>query len=262
MPEPLGSVLDRFAGRPGVSILRMSESKALEIRQGQITVRITVADSVLEWFIDIVDTEIHEWFDYTGYDSTSQEELAVEMRADVCQFAEQVLNSELRLSNGKRALEWRVDTQWEQALPFVKDSTFVRFLSRGYELIVACLCLGLGGLITLTSSLMLINIYLTWESGTNNFFWIALAGAVLAPTVFVAGLRLLTNKPHKQGGLFSPLMLTVLAVFYGVVGGAVLILATVNWHIGAIVGGVAILATTQAAFTMARRRKRFTSDLE
>jgi len=139
------------------------------------------------------------------------------------------------------------------------DNIFVRMLSRGYELIVACLCLVLGGLITLTSSLMLINIYLTWEGATNNYFWVALTGAVLAPTAFVAGLRLLMNKPHKQGGLFSPHMLTTLAVFYGVVGGAVLLMAIRNWHLGGIVGGAIILATTQAAFVMARRRRRLSA---
>jgi len=113
MFEPYSNVVDRFVGKPGVSIHRESEARVLEIQRQGVTVRITVADAVLEWFIDIADTEIHEWSDYTGYDSTSHELLVEGMHAAVCEFVEKGLSRELRLSNGKRDLEWRVNMQWE-----------------------------------------------------------------------------------------------------------------------------------------------------
>ena len=257
-------ILDQFIGRPGVLITALGDARVLEARKEGITVKVTVPDHALEWFVDVVEADLHDWVDYAGYDSTPDDELVNILQFEVCSFVTHMLERELRVrvTRDNPVLEWKSGDVWEQALPFYQESKVVRFLSRADELFVALLCLTIGGLISLTSLRMLAGIYMSPETAGTNFFWVALVASIIAPTIFVAGVRLLFNRPTKSGGLFSPFTLTVLAVFHGVLGGLGFVLALQGGDVRGTIGGAFMLFGTQAAFLIARRRKNAAMNAE
>lgn len=143
MSNRLNQVLDQFEGHPDVSLRVSGEARELDLTRNGVTVRVTVPDDVLEWFVDVLEGNAlvaQGWMDYQGYDETPQEALAQSMTSDISEFLEKLLQRDLRLVLVKPGqveafvktylrgttklfrkrciLEWDVDGTWEQAMPF------------------------------------------------------------------------------------------------------------------------------------------------
>lgn len=127
-------------------------------------------------------------------------------------------------------------------------------MDRLYEYLIALLCVFFGGLSTLTGLGMTLGMLLSPNTRAENLFWVGLAALALAPPIFVAGIRLLLNKPNKHGGLFAPYTLRGLAVVNGILGGAIIIFAINEGSINGFFGGISFLVTTQGAFVLANKR--------
>lgn len=127
-------------------------------------------------------------------------------------------------------------------------------MNRAEEFLIGFLGVAFGSLATLTGAAMTIG--MLWNPGTKatNLFWVGLVALAVAPPIFVAGLRLVFNRPNKHGGLFEPFALRALAVVNGIVGGMIVVLGAQARDIAGILGGVSYLLTTQGAFTLANRR--------
>ena len=78
----------------------------------------------------------------------------------------------------------------------------------------------------------------------------------LSPPIFVAGWRLLLNKPNSYGGLFSPIMLRVFSLFSGIIGAAILALAYQQGDLRGMYGGISFLAFTLGGFVLASKRTK------
>ena len=123
------------------------------------------------------------------------------------------------------------------------------------EIFVALLCILFGGLTFLTSLAMIIGMFVMPDTYAKNLFWVSLIALALSPPVFIAGFRLLLNKPNKHGGLFSPSILRFLAIINGVLGGLIFYFALEQQNINGILGAISFLITTQGAFALANNRK-------
>ena len=143
MSKHLNQVLDKFEGHPDVSLRVSGEARELDLTRGGVTVRVTVPDDVLEWFVDVLEGNAlvaQDWMDYQGYGDTPQEALAQSMTSDISEFLEKLLQCDLRLVpvkpgqveafvktylrrdtklfRKKCILEWGAGGTWEQAVPF------------------------------------------------------------------------------------------------------------------------------------------------
>jgi len=118
--------LRQFEGRPGVGFELRSHALTLTVSKGDIRVSVVVPESVLEWFVDVERSEsgsrATDWVDYEGYgDDTDPEGTMAE---EVAYFVNQLIERNLRYTeDAKRpargVLEWHVNGQWHQAVPFV-----------------------------------------------------------------------------------------------------------------------------------------------
>ena len=115
--------LRQFEGRPGVTIAPQNESLELTLVRGDIEVRVLVPENVLEWFVDAKPRSARsgasDWFDYEGYDETPFSQLEQDMAEEMATYVTQLLERDLRYVEDKNVLEWSVDGQWQQAVPFV-----------------------------------------------------------------------------------------------------------------------------------------------
>jgi hypothetical protein len=111
-----------------VSLASTPGALHLTIQKHGVSVKVLVPDSVLEWFADAEPLEggskVSDWCDYEGYDNTPVAELEHDMAEDIASFVNQLIERDLRYAvDSKRptkaVLEWSVDGQWKQALPFV-----------------------------------------------------------------------------------------------------------------------------------------------
>lgn len=123
MPIEAFQRLRQFEGRPGVSIAPKGEALELTVLRGDIAVRVVVPEAVLEWFVDVEGpnsgSRASDWFDYEGYDDTPRSELEEVMAEEMAGFVTQLIERDLRFVEDKNVLEWLVDGQWQQAVPFV-----------------------------------------------------------------------------------------------------------------------------------------------
>lgn len=122
------------------------------------------------------------------------------------------------------------------------------------RIIYGILAASVGGLVSLTSFAMTSAMLISPETRANNLFVVGLFGLAFAPPIFVAGIRLLLNKPNIHGGIFSPFSLRILAIINGVLGGIMIIFGFQEGDITTLFGGISFLLTTQGAFVMANRR--------
>lgn len=77
----------------------------------------------------------------------------------------------------------------------------------------------------------------------------------LASCVALGGFRLVRNRPHPLGGMFSPNMLRYLAIVNAGLGG---LSAYLSWQDGSVVGmlsSATYIVATQSAFSLANRRE-------
>ena len=144
MTKSHSQALERFDSSPDVSLRISGAAKVLEAKRGGLTIRVTVPDDVLEWFVDVVDgtaVVLQDWWDYEGYDDTPKEALAQSMASDIDDFLVKLLERDIRLVPATRTriddfvakllhrdiklfptkptLEWMTNGSWEQALPFL-----------------------------------------------------------------------------------------------------------------------------------------------
>ena len=127
---------------------------------------------------------------------------------------------------------------------------------RIHQSFIGILCILFGGLTSVTSIAMVVGMLLTPETRAENLFWVGVVGSVIAPPIFLSGLRLLFNRPNQHGGIFAPNMLRLMAIFCGVIGGTIVILALQQGdYIGAL-RGATFLFFTQGAFVLANRRAK------
>ncbi len=120
--------LRQFEGRPGVFVAPKGEALEVKLVRGDIEVRVVVPEEVLEWFVDVERrasrSRASDWCDYEGYDDTAVSELEKDMAEEVAAFVNQLMERNLRFDEDKKhstrgVLEWLVDGQWQQAIPFV-----------------------------------------------------------------------------------------------------------------------------------------------
>ena len=108
--------------QPGFEIEELNGAFEIKFNKDNLTFRVTVAFSVLEWFIDIEDEisglKFHDWFDYAGYDQSPKGELASEMIDDLHRLFSAVSKTSFRLKKGRTFFspsdkcEWLVDGEW------------------------------------------------------------------------------------------------------------------------------------------------------
>jgi hypothetical protein len=118
--------LRQYEGRENVTLARSGAALTLTLVRGPLSVVVTVPETVLEWFVDVVNEasglQASDWWDYAGYDNSSREQLDLQMAADIAGFLESLLVRQLRLRPGKRpdrsVLEWLVEGEWRRAVPF------------------------------------------------------------------------------------------------------------------------------------------------
>lgn len=127
-------------------------------------------------------------------------------------------------------------------------------MTRVDEFVVSLLAIVFGGTGSLTGFAMTISILISPETKSEVLFWVAIVTLAVAPAVFIAGIRLLLDRPRKHGGLFNAFTLRGLAIVNGVLGGAIIILAYQASDILGIIGGISYLITTQGAFVLANVR--------
>lgn len=117
----------QFEGRPGVSVMPKGEALELKLVRGDIEVRVLIPESVLEWFVDAEriasGSRASDWCDYEGYDDTPAAELEREMAEEVVTLVDQLIERDLRYVEDSKhptrgVLQWLVDGEWHQALPF------------------------------------------------------------------------------------------------------------------------------------------------
>ena len=126
---------------------------------------------------------------------------------------------------------------------------------RIYQIFVSLLCIALGGLTSLTSFAMVFSMIIAPETRTENLFWIAVIALILSPPIFIAGWRLLLNKPNKFGGVLTPFMLRLMAIVIAVIVGVIIILAYREGDFFSMFIGLTFLITTQGAFFLAHKMK-------
>lgn len=124
----LTQVLESFTKATGTSLHREGEACVLELSRHGIVVKVTVPDEVLEWFVDVEEGDVHDWWDYTGYDDTPADQLAEEMTADIAIFVGWLLTRKLRIrrKSGSNVLEWLNEEEWNQAIPFTDEISRAR----------------------------------------------------------------------------------------------------------------------------------------
>ncbi len=122
------------------------------------------------------------------------------------------------------------------------------------QIVVALVCIVFGGFTLLMSAAMTLAMLISRDAGTGHLIRVVLFALAISSPIVVAGIRLLLNRPHRTGGLFSPNTLRALAVVNGVLGGAILLLAIGKRAPHGIYGGISFLVTTQGAFILANRR--------
>ena len=134
MIDGLSQVLDRFNSCSDVSVRVSGQAKVLEVKRGRMTIRVTVPNNVLEFFVDVLDgatVVVQYWWDYEGYDDTPREELAQSMASDINEFVANLLDRDIRFAAvsvkswipwrraaTKQTLQWLINGSWEQAAPF------------------------------------------------------------------------------------------------------------------------------------------------
>jgi hypothetical protein len=115
--------LRQFEGRPGVTVASKGEALELTLVRGDIEVRVTVPENVLEWFVEAkrrsARSGASDWFDYEGYDETPFPALENDMAEEMTAFVDQLIERDLRYDEEKNVLEWSVNGQWQQAVPYV-----------------------------------------------------------------------------------------------------------------------------------------------
>ncbi|MFT3807990.1 hypothetical protein [Arenimonas sp.] len=124
--------LRQFDGRPGVSIAAKGAALELKLVRGDVEVRVVVPAEVLEWFVDVEQrpsgSRATDWCDYEGYDNRPVSELDEDMAEEVTAFVSRLIERDLRYVGSKNrpdrgVLEWLIDGQWHQAVPFVVLAT-------------------------------------------------------------------------------------------------------------------------------------------
>jgi hypothetical protein len=94
------------------------------------------------------------------------------------------------------------------------------------------------------------------ETKSENLFWVAVIALILSPSIFIAGWRLLLNKPNRYGGIFSPLMQGVMAIVSGTVGSFIFIIAYQQEDLRGMYGGVSLLIFSLGAIALAKSRAK------
>jgi len=127
-PEDL---IDKYRGNTDVSVYRSGEAHVIEFGRQNISVKVTVPDEVLEWFVDVHQSGqlvAQDWCDYCGYDQTPIEDLTRDMAEEVDQFLARLLATKLRVTQRdktwifgrkKSILESLDGGGWRQAVPFL-----------------------------------------------------------------------------------------------------------------------------------------------
>jgi hypothetical protein len=119
--------LREFEGRPGVSVGPKGQALELTLVRDDVEVRVLVPEAVLEWFVEAErpasGSKASDWCDYEGYDDTPVADLVQAMAEEVATFVNQLIERDLRYTDDKKrpaqgVLEWLVNGQWHQALPF------------------------------------------------------------------------------------------------------------------------------------------------
>ena len=117
-----------FAERGGVVARPNGGALDLVVQKSGVRVSVSVPESALEWFanaeLSSSGSMVSDWCDYEGYDNTPAVQLEYQMAEDVVSFVNKLIERDLRYAvDSRRAtkgvLEWLVDGQWQQALPFV-----------------------------------------------------------------------------------------------------------------------------------------------
>ena len=117
---------EEFEGQSAVSIRRKGEALEVEVRRGDIDIRVLIPEAVLEWYVDVEHRQsglrAKDWYDYEGYDHTPIADLDQSMADEVSTFISRSIGCELRFvedtaSQSKGRLEWFVDGRWQQAVP-------------------------------------------------------------------------------------------------------------------------------------------------
>lgn len=120
--------IQQYAGVPGVSLAAKGKAAELVVLRNDVEVRVLVPENVLEWFVDVEQrgsgSRVSDWCDYEGYGGSPTPALEDCMAEDVAAFVNQLIERELRYvldenrpTRGR--LEWYVDGQWHQAIPFL-----------------------------------------------------------------------------------------------------------------------------------------------
>lgn len=125
-----------------------------------------------------------------------------------------------------------------------------------YQLFISILCILIGGLTSLTSGAMVVSMLVAPETKSENLFWVAVIALILSPSIFIAGWRLLLNKPNRYGGIFSPLMLGVMAIVSGTVGSFIFIIAYQQEDLRGMYGGVSLLIFSLGGIALAKSRAK------
>lgn len=104
--------------------VRITDERAAvlcRLRSGAVEVTLTIPHQVLEWWIEARQAgerhHVQDWCDYAGYDDSSEELLAKEMKADVLAFVDAAMSRPLRFAADGKSLQWTVHGQWLQAVP-------------------------------------------------------------------------------------------------------------------------------------------------
>ena len=126
MNEHLIADLSRFVDGRGITLSEKAGHIELSIVRAEVSVSVIVPKLVLEWWVEVNDAfsgkKVVDWCDYAGYDASTQQELAEDMRADVMRFVENVVARPLRVVENGRILQWRIAGDWFQAVPLGADA--------------------------------------------------------------------------------------------------------------------------------------------
>jgi hypothetical protein len=120
------SDLNRFVDERDVTLSEAPGHVKLNIVRPGIALSILIPKAVLEWWVEVSDlangVKVEDWCDYAGYDASSAQTLAEDMRTDVLSFVENAVARPLRTVADGRILEWNVGGDWLQAVPLGRET--------------------------------------------------------------------------------------------------------------------------------------------
>lgn len=116
------SSIREYGTRPGFALEDLDCAFTLSFSRSSLSFKVTVAYTVLEWFVEIADAgaglRFEDWADYTAYDKRPREELVAEMIAHLHRLLRALTTDQFRLLKGATRLspsdrcEWRVGGKW------------------------------------------------------------------------------------------------------------------------------------------------------